>query len=703
MANIFKRLYDGTKNGLRSFTSTVKATPMGHKSSIFFNVLGGMVAPDDKYVGVVYACIDAIIQQTCQASPKLMHYNENGEAKRDFDHPLIRLLYKPNSQQTWRDLMRWTVGYREVTGNAFWYIQPAASGRPYAIFVLDPRRMRAQYNDDSPTPDEEVTKWLYTTPFGFQMEFSPDEIVSFPHFSPYSQVIGIGPMQAARIEQENDLLAQEFNNKTLKNGAMLSGILSTDQQLTDETAERVRKNWHDAYEGKDNYGKTAVLEAGLKYERLSLTLEDMAFYDGREDARKAIMQIFRVPPMLLGTSDTITRANAEASIYSFAAMKIKPMLDEIFERINMMVLPKFGLDPMRDKLEFSNVVPEDKELQLKMDTELNKIDAITDNEIRSRRNLPPVPWGDLPHSQIVEMYKNGGNPLEPVEVQTDDDDEDENNPNGDDNVQVSKRALDGRFNHVQYRVDFEKLNRSLVRSTRKRVDKVYTQAAEKITEHLARFWPDEKRQLRAQDLRAVVRAMPGELNSIMPEIEDLILYGITATLVEGVYKTSGLTFEYLLGASGSGMYLDNPLANEWVLENSLKDASSISLTMKKVAQEVVSDAIVNGASTYQLKENLKAKFVDMTDWKAEQIAITETHKAMSYAAHQTALEMDQELYKSWHTAEDDRVCEHCEMNAEAGWIPMMDAYPHGEASPEDEHPNGRCVEFFEPAEWHRND
>ena len=681
--NIFTRTFNRLSSSLRSLSTDFSTADPKLSRSIVFN-LATRPNPDDRYTGLVFACVDAITAMACQAKPMLMHYDDDGNATRDFDNDLIKILYKPNSQQTWHDLVKWTVGYREVFGNAYWYIAPPISGRgnPVGIYVLDPSRMSPVYVDEA-TPSTQVAYWEYTTNVGgYKLRFTPEEIISFPYFSPYSQIIGIGSMQAAHLEQDNDLAAQNFVSSLYQNGAMPSGVLSSDQQLTDQTVERVRSDWKRTYEGTANIGKTLILEQGLKYERLSLSQEDMAFYEGRRDARDAILQIFRVPRSLLGSSQSITRANAEADIYSFAKNKIQPMMDDLFNRLNYYLLPKFGLNPVNSELKFKPLVPEDRELELKENDTYLKDGVLTINEVRSRKRLEAVEWGDQPFQLPQE------------EVITD-------------TTQETARQLVEDAHTRAYRLNkkekayvdtIDKELRSLVRQYTREVEKTYDEAAEIITEHLTDYWVTETRSLSAQDLRAVTRAMPGELDSIMPTVENLIMGMISRLLTAGVYRTAKVTLKYLVGTEGDGMYLSNPRAVDFILQNGLKDASSISKTMKKIAQRVVSDAIIEGWNVGQLGEALQKMFKNMTGWKAEQIARTELHKAMAFSSFDTANSTGMQLEKRWVTAEDDRVCEHCKMNADVGYIPLSDAFPHGELSPQDEHPNGRCVLVYRPVE-----
>lgn len=668
--------------GKRSLSGEFSVTPKSSRS-IIFN-LAGIPKKEDRYTGIVFACVDAIQSQACQAKPRLIHYDADGNGERDFNHPLIKLLFKPNSKQTWHDIIKWTVGYRELYGTAFWYLVPPVSGKkPVGIFVLDPTRMQPVYDDESLTGDP--IGWQYTSPMGQQIAFNADEIMAFPYFSPFSQSLGIGPLQAATIEQDNELAAQNYVSQLYRNGAMPSGVLSSDQELTDETVEKVRSDWKKTYEGQDNIGKTLILEQGLKYERLSLSMQDLAFTEGRKDARESIMQIFRVPRSLLGSSATITRANAEADVYSFAKNKIQPMMEEIFDRMNYYLLPLFGLDPTKDKLEFKDLVPENRELTLKENETYLKSGVITINEVRSRQGLEAVAWGDEPFLLSANATSTPQEPQQDPEER-----------------QYKRSQKDARFNHEEYRREFYKIDKALVKQSTKKIETLYADAAQVITDHLARYWINEERskKLSAADLQAVTRAMPGEVNSVMDKVQTIVHGAIAGILIAGAYKAGQAAYKYLKG-EGDNPILRTPKITDWVFATGLEDAEEISQTMKKKAQEIASDAIIKGESAQELKKRLTDTFENMEEWKAEQIARTETHKAMSKAAYETALASGLILDKRWDTSGDDDVCEHCLENEAVGWIPMSDAYPSGAMYTGEEHPNGRCIDFFEPADAHK--
>jgi hypothetical protein len=483
----------------------------------------------------------------------------------------------------------------------------------------------------------------------------------------------VGPLQAARLSQENDLLAQNWNNKLFKNGALPSGVLQTEQKLTEAQYEQIKKSWQSRYGGEENMAKTAILEAGLKYERLSLSQADLAFYEGRRDAREEIMMIFRVPKAALGMSEGVNRASAEATLYAFAELKIQPMMEEIFVRINEFVLPKFGLNPRQDVLEFNSLVPQNRELDLKEQTELLKNAAMTINEVRSRRGLPDVVWGDEPYN----LKKAESEPL----------DEDVS-PDEKPDVQIKndRAAESDEFNHDKYRQRMDKASVTLEREFVPKIKASLRQAQKIIIDHLEEIGKK--------------RGMFGDLNQVQNKLLNTMFTSVATTLTTSYYQSGKLTIKYL-GLSDNEIGLDNPAAVDWITKHSLEDATSIVATLRGEIAPFIVSAITDGLSTYELSEKLSKYFDGMSDWKSNLIAHTEIHKGLSAAAHLTAEATDRELWKCWSDSGDERVCEACLSNSAADYIPMQDFYPSGALHPEDSHPNCRCREYFEPASRHQ--
>lgn len=103
----------------------------------------------------------------------------------------------------------------------------------------------------------------------------------------------------------------------------------------------------------------------------------------------------------------------------------------------------------------------------------------------------------------------------------------------------------------------------------------------------------------------------------------------------------------------------------------------------------VGEALTEGWSNAVLAEKIGESYGFSED-RAMMIARTETAKAASEGALNSYVSSGAVDGKYWSTAEDDRVSEECEENANAGIIALEDDFPSGDQAPP-VHPNCRCA------------
>src|SRR5207244_2158790 len=118
-------------------------------------------------------------------------------------------------------------------------------------------------------------------------------------------LIGQSPIALAREAIALSLAQEQQQARLMGNGARPSGILTTDKTLTPDTAKRLKDDWAEVHSGILNTGKVAVLEAGLKWQALGLSMADMEYLRLRQFQVAEICRIFRVPPHMVG--DQLTR------------------------------------------------------------------------------------------------------------------------------------------------------------------------------------------------------------------------------------------------------------------------------------------------------------------------------------------------------------------------------------------------------------
>jgi len=128
----------------------------------------------------------------------------------------------------------------------------------------------------------------------------------------------------------------------------------------------------------------------------------MAFAESAQLARDEILAIFGVPAAVIGLSQDVNRAVADAMDTIFARYCVAPLLQLITDQINQDLMPRF--DPALT-VQFESPVPADRESQRRMAREDFQAGLLTRNEARAEGGYEQVGQGDrfyVPVNRVPE-------------------------------------------------------------------------------------------------------------------------------------------------------------------------------------------------------------------------------------------------------------------------------------------------------------
>ena len=148
----------------------------------------------------------------------------------------------------------------------------------------------------------------------------------------------MNPIAFARKSISLGLDTEEHGSKLFKNGAVTSGVLETDESLSDVAFNRLKDEFTENYTGLANTYKPMILEQGLKWKPTALNLEDSQFLETREYQKAEICGLFRVPPHLVAAMDKMTLNNIEHMGMSFVNYSLVPYMTRIESRIRVGLL-----------------------------------------------------------------------------------------------------------------------------------------------------------------------------------------------------------------------------------------------------------------------------------------------------------------------------------------------------------------------------
>lgn len=180
---------------------------------------------------------------------------------------------------------------------------------------------------------------------------------------------------------------------TFANGGKSTGILMLDQVLTDEQRVRLKQNFADLAEGST--AKLKVLEAGMKYESISITPEQQQLLESRKHSVEQICRWYDVPPVLVHHSNvTAWGSGIEQIIDGFYKFSIRPMLVNIEQAVRKRVLTPTQRATLHAEWHFDALLR--GSLPQRMDGYAKAVQngLRTRNECRQLENDPPLPGGD---------------------------------------------------------------------------------------------------------------------------------------------------------------------------------------------------------------------------------------------------------------------------------------------------------------------
>jgi len=318
---------------------------------------------------------------------RLYKGSERAERNQITEHPILRLLDYANEFQTGQEIIELTQLHMDLSGRAYWYLPKNGLGVPAEIWVIPPHLIR---------PVKSAKNFIsgYVATVGNEkIPFSKDEIIWFPMPDPLDPYGGVGFAQAASVDLDTALYQGKWNRNFFYNSARPDGALETDHNLSEEQFKALAEQWGSKHQGVSRSHKMAILEGGLKYRQIQISQKDMDFIAGSKQSRENLLFAAGMPLSVMGITENVNRANAEAGDYTFARWLIKPRLTRIKNKLNEQLVTRFPL-AKGVEIDFDEVVPETVEQKRTIAESGIKNGTLTINESRRLLGFDPVPNGD---------------------------------------------------------------------------------------------------------------------------------------------------------------------------------------------------------------------------------------------------------------------------------------------------------------------
>ncbi len=283
-------------------------------------------------VSAVYACVSAI-SETIASLPLIVYQRTADDGRqRAGAHPLYGVLHdQANELQTALEFRELMTAHMLMRGNAYAEIGRDHAGQVIALKPLHPERVRVEQLDNG------RLRYEATDRKGAVKRLLQDEVFHLRHRSD-NGILGISPITASRQTIDLALSEREHGISTFSNGAKLSGVLKFPQKLKPEQRTNLGNSWNSQYAGSANAGRTAILEEGVEYQTISMSMEDSEYLASRQFSVEEVARLFRVPPTVIGDLRHGNYSNSVEMARQFVTLTLKRHLTAWEQAISSQLL-----------------------------------------------------------------------------------------------------------------------------------------------------------------------------------------------------------------------------------------------------------------------------------------------------------------------------------------------------------------------------
>lgn len=211
-----------------------------------------------------------------------------------------------------------------------------------------------------PHPTEFLAGWIYTGPNGERIPLDVRDVLQVKRPNPIDAYRGWGVVQSLMVQLDSARASAEWNRAFFRNSAEPGGVIEFDDDIDDVEFKKFQERWRESHQGVNNAHRVAILENGAKWKQTQFTPRDMQFAELGNLSREVIREGFGIHSHMLGLSEDVNRANADAGEVSFARWITSPRAARWQDMTNNTYLKLFtGGDTL--EMEHDRVVPEDRE------------------------------------------------------------------------------------------------------------------------------------------------------------------------------------------------------------------------------------------------------------------------------------------------------------------------------------------------------
>lgn len=273
-------------------------------------------------------------------------------------------------------------------GNAFLVHVYGGAGQIMGLLPIHPQSVGVQKDFD--VPGGKVFNVTLTD--GTTRTLTAVDLTHIPGMTTDPNGRGLSPISVARNSMGTTISADRTAGRLFGNGMLISGLVTPEEDLTEEEAKQIKEGLRAKMLGVDNAGDVAVINRKLRFEKWSMTPEDSQFIESRSFQIDEVARIFGVPPHLLMemTKQSSWGTGLIEQNQAWARYTLAGWTTRIEQRLSRL-LPR----PRFVRFDYSGLLRPTPGEEVNLLLAQVNGGLITVNEARAVLDLPPIEEGEL--------------------------------------------------------------------------------------------------------------------------------------------------------------------------------------------------------------------------------------------------------------------------------------------------------------------
>lgn len=371
------------------FSAAASAMASGYVAG---NVCYGGGTPGYSSDVVAYRCVNMIASAAASVPLKVRNHHACLDAPCiTHEHPLVRLLVKPNFLMSGHEFIESMVAHLLIYGHTFVRIVESASGDIEELLVLHPSRVSFLVDER-----EQICGYTYQVSheenavFPVSLIDGDSGILHISGIHPDGYESSVSPMMVARDSITQHLAVSRWNHSLVKHGARPFASVTIRDKLSDEQYSRLRTELKECLGGEENAGRTLLLEGDMQWQDRGLKPRDMDYVGIMHTSLRSTALAFGVPPQLLGIPGDNTYSNLAEARVALWEQTVIPTLDKLIHKFN-------SCRAIAKRYKQAEIYYDENEISAiagKRDYAWSRVkgaDFLSPNEKRMLLGLPPMP------------------------------------------------------------------------------------------------------------------------------------------------------------------------------------------------------------------------------------------------------------------------------------------------------------------------